>query len=470
MAAIVVLGGGVCGLATALLLSRDGHDVLVLERDPAPVPDDPGTAWDTWERAGVAQFHLAHFLHARTTRLTEAELPDVAARLVAAGGYRHDPLDSAPPTLGPIERRPGDERFVTVTARRPTLEQVVARAAEEEPGLRVERGVVVDGLLLGTADGVPHVTGVRTRGGRQVPADLVVDATGRRSPLPGWLRAAGRQPPREEAEDSGFAYYGRFFRTPDGGSRPEVRASLNSPLGSFSLLTLPSDRDTWSVTLVTDAHDRPLKELRHTDVWTSVVAACPRHAHWLDGVPLTDVVCMAGLQDRLRRLVVDGRPVVTGLVPVADAWSCTNPSLGRGISLGLVSAVLLRDVLRAGADDDPTTFAVRWDAALELELVPWYRTTLAVDRGRLAEMRADRDGAPATAPPGAPGLGAALGQAAGQDADLFRALLEVIGCLTLPSEVFRRPGLADRALQLAGDRPAPGLPGPDRRQLLELVG
>jgi hypothetical protein len=32
--------------------------------------------------------------------------------------------------------------------------------------------------------------------------------------------------------------------------------------------------------------------------------------------------------DRLRSYVVDGAPVVTGMVSVGDAWACTNPSLG----------------------------------------------------------------------------------------------------------------------------------------------
>ena len=36
MPRITVLGAGVCGLAAAMLLARDGHDVTVLERDPAP--------------------------------------------------------------------------------------------------------------------------------------------------------------------------------------------------------------------------------------------------------------------------------------------------------------------------------------------------------------------------------------------------------------------------------------------------
>ena len=66
------------------------------------------------------------------------------------------------------------------------------------------------------------------------------------------------------------------------------------------MLTLTGDSGTWSVTLYAAAADRPLKRLRHADAFTAVVRALPRHAHWLEGEPLTGVLPMGGVIDRLR--------------------------------------------------------------------------------------------------------------------------------------------------------------------------
>jgi glycine/D-amino acid oxidase-like deaminating enzyme len=33
MAKVLIVGGGICGLGTALLLARDGHEATVLEHD-----------------------------------------------------------------------------------------------------------------------------------------------------------------------------------------------------------------------------------------------------------------------------------------------------------------------------------------------------------------------------------------------------------------------------------------------------
>jgi 2-polyprenyl-6-methoxyphenol hydroxylase-like FAD-dependent oxidoreductase len=181
-----------------------------------------------------------------------------------------------PPSITDRAPREVDERLWTLTARRPVLEQVLARAAEAEPGLDVRRGVSVRELVLGEYDGTAHVTGVRTDSGEAVSADLVVDAMGRRSQLPRWLAAAATRPVHEEAEDSGFIYYGRHFRARNGASAgmPELRAPAVTRVGTFSVLTLPGDNGTWSVTVVTSAGDRPLKRLRDLDAWTAVMSAC----------------------------------------------------------------------------------------------------------------------------------------------------------------------------------------------------
>src|SRR5687767_15690131 len=91
MARIVVCGAGVNGLIVAMMLAKDGHEVTVLERDAAP-PPDPAETWDTWERRGVGQFRLPHFLLPGFRKVMDAELPEVVTALDAAGALRLNPL------------------------------------------------------------------------------------------------------------------------------------------------------------------------------------------------------------------------------------------------------------------------------------------------------------------------------------------------------------------------------------------
>ncbi len=241
------------------------------------------------------------------------------------------------------------------------------------------------------------MTGVRSTGGEEIHADLVVDATGRRSPSASWLAELGAKEPYVESEDCGFVYYTRYFTGP---TRPKRIGGGLTPFGSFSLLTLDGDNDTWSVTVFALSGDPPLKMFRFADRFHRVVQACPLHAHWVDGEPVTDVLPMAGVLDRYRRFVVDGRPIVTGYAAVGDAWACTNPSAGRGISVGMIHAQLLRKAVREHLED-PGRFAEAWHEYTEEGVQPFYRDQIEADRTRLAEMNAIRQGvepAPRTGP------------------------------------------------------------------------
>lgn len=463
MGDIVVCGAGVIGLAAAVMLARDGHRVLVVESDPGGAPETAEMAWEGWQRRGVAQFRQPHSLFARFRAVCDEELPEVTDALLAAGCVWVDYLAAPPPTLTDRATRPGDAALRFVTGRRPVFEAVFAALAEREPGVVVRRGVRVARLFTGPASlpGVPHVAGVVTSDGERLAADLVVDATGRRSPARRWLSGIGARPPATESEDRGFAYYTRYYR---GSSPPVLRGRALCPMGSLSLLTLHGDNDTWSVTVFGTSADAPLKALREPAVFTRVVAACPLQVHWLEGRPISGVLPMAGVLDCYRRYVVDQTPVVTGFAAIGDAWACTNPSAGRGLSVGIVHAQLLRHVVRDGLDR-PAEFARAFDERTEDVVAPFYRNQVAADRDRIAEMTAAQQGAP---PPAPNPVTAGLLAAAGVDPDAWRGLLETVLCMAQPQEVLARPAVKT-AMDQHGDRRPPAPPGPDRSQLLELL-
>lgn len=469
MGSVIVLGGGVCGLAAGIVLARDGHEVTVIERDPQRPPESVAEAWESWSRTGVRQFRLAHFMQPAGRALLEEMLPDVFEALVSAGALRLDMLAMMPPGLLGEGARAGDERFVTYTARRTSFEQVLASAAEREPGLEVRRGATASELVIEPGSGAAHVSGVRLESSETLSGELVVDAMGRGSPLVRWLARAGIDPVHEEAEDSGFIYYGRYFRSPDG-STPQPFGPLLAPIGSFSVLTLPSDNGTWAVTTVISSGDQALKRMREPELWTAVMKACPLHAHWLEGEPIGGFEAMGGVIDRYRRASAEGRPLLTGIALLGDALACTNPSLGRGMALGLMHVSQLRAVVGEHLGD-AAALAQAWDAATEATLTPWYRETVEEDRERLREIEALRSGrepAPASGRPAQ--LREALGAAALHDAELFRAYLDSRALHAPLGEIFARPGVAERTLRLAHEHEPLRLPGPDREELLALLG
>jgi hypothetical protein len=163
------------------------------------------------------------------------------------------------------------------------------------------------------------------------------------------------------------------------------------------------------------------------------------------------------------------------VVTVGDAWACTNPSLGRGASIGLAHACTLRDVLRDVGPDDPEKLVRRFDEVTAAVVEPLYRTTLWFDRNRLAELAADAGGdggaAGAAGQAGDPrwAAGKALFAASLADQDLAREYLSVALLLSPADEVFAQPGVAERVMRLGAHAPRYPLPGPSRRELLAAI-
>ena len=444
--------------------------MTVLERDDDAPPAGAEQIWESWQRKGVNQFHLPHFFLARYRSLLDAELPDVAEALRAAGAIRLNPVLNAPEELrGPASD--ADGAFECLSGRRCVIEAAVASVAERAARMEIRRGSTVTGLVTGPAarDGVPHVAGVRLASGEEVMADLVVDMTGRRSPLPRWLEAIGARAPRDELDDCGFIYYGRHFRSANGDIPPSLGGFLQH-LGTVSSLTLPADNGTWSVTLVTSAKDKALRVLHDAATWEKAVRSLPLVAHWLDGEPIDDrVTAMAGIEDRHRNLMVDGAPVATGVVAAGDAWACSNPSVGRGASIGMLQATVLRDTIAATGLEDPWEFACAFHDATAEIVEPWYRDTLAGDRHRLAEIDALLDGGEYRPPDPGWDVSHALAAAAFKDPDCLRGFVGVSMVLSREADVLARPGMLGKVTALgAGWRDEP-MPAPTRSELLSIV-
>jgi 2-polyprenyl-6-methoxyphenol hydroxylase-like FAD-dependent oxidoreductase len=466
---IVIVGAGMVGLCTSMLLAGDGHEVLVLERDPAP-PPDPAQSWVTWERKGVNQFRLPHFFLSCFRSVAEQELPQLTEALSAAGASRYNVLSNIPAEIkGGV--RPGDDRFEVITGRRTVVESVTARAAEETPGVTVRRGAAVQGLLTGTpaSGAAPHATGLELDSGERIEADLVIDATGRRSPLPRWIADAGGAAVREELDDSGFVYYGRHFRSEDG-SLPVLIGPLKQDYGSISALTLPADNGTWSVTIIGSAKDSALRRLSDPERWEAAVQLLPLAAHWIDASPIDDgIAVMAKIEDRIRDFAPDGRPVVTGVLAVGDSWSCTNPSLGRGASIGLMHGVALRDLLRDQGAAEPLDLTAMWYELTRADMEPWYRSTINYDRHRLAEAHAIAADEEFTSSDPEWVLTKTLEARSQDDPDLLRLSLDMAMLLRHPGEVLDDlsvQGRLDPDSKSSGDLPRLG---PSRAELVSAI-
>lgn len=335
---VVVLGAGVAGLLAAAALARPGRTVTLVERDDLPADPRP--------RRGVPQSPQPHvFLH-RGLQAVEELLPGTRTDLLAAGAVPFDTGDLAWLTsVGWTARVP---QLEILSVSRPVFEHVVRRRVVALPGVVLRTGTRVDGLAHAPVGGADwHPWAVEVVDGEPLPADLVVDATGRSSRLPAWIEHLGVTPARTEALDARVGYASWLVDLPhDRVAVPGI--ILQAQPGAPGGIALPVEDGRWIVGAVGAGDHRPPRDPDALRAFLGTLPD-PALAELVDAGRTASEVAVhrqTGNQRHRYDLLPDWPD---GVLPVGDALCAFNPIYGQGVTVAALEALALRTADRRGA-------------------------------------------------------------------------------------------------------------------------
>ena len=480
---VVVLGAGIAGLCVALALAPTGRTITLLERDSPPPEGGTEAVFDHWRRRGASQLRHSHAFLARLRKLIATEHPALLEALLGAGARELRFADGLPDTLKPrYVPRPEDEEMAIIVSRRTTMELVIRRYAEARSNVTIRSNTFVSGLIS-DRDTTGRLTarGFALEDGEAVPADLVIDAGGRGSPMIDWLADAGAVVP-ETAEDCAILYYTRFYELlPEQAEPPRGHHAPNGDLGYVKFGVFPADNGTFSITVAVPEVEETLRvAVVRPDIFEAICARLPGVAAWTDparAAPVSKVYAMGDLQSRWREMAPGGEPVVLNAFSVGDSLVRTNPLYGRGCSFAAIEAHALRDILAETAD--PAARAVAYSARVRSLLEPFYNDMR--DQDRAAARRAAHGLDPDYRPPWRARLMRrfiedGVGVAIRRDPELFRAVMRAFHMLEPPRAWLNRPAtLAKVGAALVRGRKAnarfyPDKPGPGRLEMFTALG
>ncbi|MEU3794785.1 FAD-dependent monooxygenase [Streptomyces fructofermentans] len=446
----VVIGSGFAGLTAARALAHFMDRVTVIERDW--VPRGPG------RRPGVPQARHTHSLTAAARHGLEQLFPGITADLTGAGAVRvRMPQDML--VLGPGGWLPRfDSGLSLLSAGRDLIDSVLRERLRADPEVAFLPGHEVLALEPGRHD---TVTGVQVRardrgapGGwserRLIPAEFVVDATGRGSRAPQWLAELGYDMPAQTVSGPPGSFATAVFAPPVGHVADwKALLLMPDPGGRVRGLLHPVEGGRWSVTLRTaDPEQRPTDHGQFLQT-----AADLRHPLLHDVIEAATALGPVYGCDRTgnrRRHYEKLRRWPDQFVVVGDALADLDPAHGQGLTFAVECALVL-DQLLAG-HGTTVGLGYRLRRALAHQLAPAWQA--GTRRQRAA--RAGRDPRPGPRTRLARHYAARVAAAATTDHAAARLLLERDQALMSRGAALR-PGVLRAAL--AGPRAtAPAAP------------
>jgi len=443
---IAVIGAGICGLCTALALSRKGNQVTLYERDVPPPEGGANEAFFEWKRRGAAQFRHPHAFLGLMCNILQNNYPDLVEEFWQAGARKVTFAEMVPPELSDqYEPQPEDDKLWLLMCRRATIETVLRRYVMRQPNIKINDQANVVSAEFSDIGGKPAITGIEVvQDGerRLVNTDVVIDAGGRTSQFRHWLKDIGLTV-REEDDDAEIVYYTRHYQLLPGVEEPSRHEKDRSAgdLGYMKYGVFPGDNGQFAIIICVPDGETELREAIKTgETYDEICRAIPGLNNWMAADKAEATTTSFGFADIhavWRHYVEDGEPLVLNYFAVGDAQVRTNPLYGRGCSTGILHAHLLADVFSSTAD--PRERAVLFDQHTEEEIRPIFKTSLAEDKRGIKRATALLDGqaleqATTFKKYMALAFGDAIAAASRAELHVFRGVMKTFNLLEKPGE------------------------------------
>jgi 2-polyprenyl-6-methoxyphenol hydroxylase-like FAD-dependent oxidoreductase len=363
-----------------------------VERDPEPPEIAPDAAFSEWKRPGVPQFRHAHIFLARLQTTLREHHPELLDELLAAGVTLSSLNEVLPePHTYTYQGESGDENLKHLWSRRATFEYVMRRHVGRLPHVTFVHSARVEGFVTEASGAALKLTGLEiTREGKRetLSADLVVDASGKHTKSPEWLRASGVAVTRE-GKPSDYAYVCRHYRLRDPAASPPRRGT-GSNLDYLWYGTFYAEDGHFAVAFACPLDEKELAAtIRSEAGFDAVCRQIEVLEHWTGLADVTSKVLGAGrFENRWFRYGGRGGLRLEGFFAVGDALAQTNPMYGRGCSASFVQAHALAEVL--GECGDPVERARRYDERTRTLLKQHFDFCVVGDRMYLARAQRAR--------------------------------------------------------------------------------